>query len=690
MATNSDILGTQLHVGTAEEDRNVSTIEECSPSVSKANTTLPSSIVTSGGLEITTRRQRAKALHIKTGDIPSRHPNINDQWEFAGWGSLSYLELSNEELAQANRRISERPPTVGQLRGTSLPGNSMTSSVFYAFPAVVACSSILSPISLLIACLILFLWKPIFLELGSAIRLNGANYAYLLQVSGTTLGLIGAAATLLDSIATSTESAATAASYLRGEITSPLAVSEAAISIVLLSGLAILCLLNVRSSSALTLTFFAIHLFTMTLLMVASVIFWGRKGSSTLMSNWELRPRGASGIAKAIFYGVCVGFLGVTGFETTPTYIESLHPKAYAPVLRNILFCTLALNAPLILLVYVVLPAHTISEGTNILSILAEAVAGRWLRILVVVDCVLVLSGGVVDGICSASALLERLAQDQGFSKALLKTLPTTGSQYLLIIVCFSLNILLYAISAFSLTTISAVFTVTFLSTLLLFVVSDLLLKFNRDRLPRNTRAGLFTVCLTLGLVLMLLVGNIILDPKILGLFAIYFLVTFIPLLAIQAEDPAARILLWLYYQSRLNECRWTAGWDLKMVGVIKRARRHPVCIWVGRDDIHDLVKFILYVRKNETTAHVIFAHAYQDTEAIPQELAPNTKILDEAFPMITIDLMFVHGVFGPALVEAVSVKQNIPRSKMFMACPSKTHGWELGDYRGVRVITRY
>lgn len=61
--------------------------------------------------------------------------------------------------------------------------------------------------------------------------------------------------------------------------------------------------------------------------------------------------------------------------------------------------------------VYAVLPAEEILQNANILSIFAEAVVGRWMRILVVIDCVLVLSGGVVDGICSANALLERLAK---------------------------------------------------------------------------------------------------------------------------------------------------------------------------------------------------------------------------------------------------------------------------------------
>jgi hypothetical protein len=58
--------------------------------------------------------------------------------------------------------------------------------------------------------------------------------------------------------------------------------------------------------------------------------------------------------------------------------------------------------------------------------------------------------------------------RDQVFSEALLKTLPVTGSQYILIIFCSALNLLLYAVSAFNLTTISAVFTVTFLFILLL------------------------------------------------------------------------------------------------------------------------------------------------------------------------------------------------------------------------------
>ena len=75
-------------------------------------------------------------------------------------------------------------------------------------------------------------------------------------------------------------------------------------------------------------------------------------------------------------------------------------------------------------------------------------------------------------------------------------------------------------------------------------------------------------------------------SPKILALFAIYFVATLIPLLAMQAEDPTARALLWLYYESKLNLCRWTAGWDGQLIEIIKRARRHPICVWIDLKDV--------------------------------------------------------------------------------------------------------
>ena len=70
---------------------------------------------------------------------------------------------------------------------------------------------------------------------------------------------------------------------------------------------------------------------------------------------------------------------------------------------------------------------------------------------------------------------------------------------------------------------------------------------------------------------------------------------------------------------------------------------------------IHHLVDAILYVRQNEPTARIILVHAYEDIDSIPTELIPNGRILDEAFPNITIDVTFVRGTFQPG-VSNISV----------------------------------
>ena len=69
------------------------------------------------------------------------------------------------------------------------------------------------------------------------------------------------------------------------------------------------------------------------------------------------------------------------------------------------------LGGPLLLLCYANVPSEIISSGDNVLSALASAVAGRWLRLLVVVDAMAVLGAAIFTGILSAVALFEHLAQ---------------------------------------------------------------------------------------------------------------------------------------------------------------------------------------------------------------------------------------------------------------------------------------
>jgi hypothetical protein len=53
----------------------------------------------------------------------------------------------------------------------------------------------------------------------------------------------------------------------------------------------------------------------------------------------------------------------------------------------------------------------TIVGGTNVLSALGSLTGGSWLRILVLVDAVSVLLGGVMTGTVTTIQLLDRMAQ---------------------------------------------------------------------------------------------------------------------------------------------------------------------------------------------------------------------------------------------------------------------------------------
>lgn len=99
------------------------------------------------------------------------------------------------------------------------------------------------------------------------------------------------------------------------------------------------------------------------------------------------------------------------GFECTPAYIEDIHPEMFKFVLRNLLVGAMVLNGPLMLLVYCLVPSDEISGNNNMLSLLAQSAGGPWLRLLIVIDAVLVLTGGIFMGLFTVCGLIDRLAK---------------------------------------------------------------------------------------------------------------------------------------------------------------------------------------------------------------------------------------------------------------------------------------
>ncbi|KAI9449880.1 amino acid permease-domain-containing protein [Russula earlei] len=636
------------------------------------------------------RRQRdSEGLEMK---VPhSRVPHLNAEWEFSGWGSMRYLDITPEDRRDAGTRLSapRDSEVLGYLSAISVSGNDVSGSVFYAFPLVFAAAGIYSPFCLLTASLLLLVFRPLLLELASTVRINGSNYVYLLQFSGKMLALVGAAATLLDAVATSTVSAATASAYLVAEIRS-MPISTTSLTVLFLIALGILALAGIRESASATAAVFVFHMIVMAALMVASIVHWATKDphSTILKQNWASRPGTSLETVHALFYGVCIAFLGVTGFECTPSYIEVIRPKDYSSILRNLILISAFLNTMLSFLASALLPLSSIIDRQNVLSALGSLTGGGWLHILVLIDAVSVLLGGVLTGTVTTIELLERMAQDRILPHWFSLRLPVTGSLHIATLFSSGLSLLLYVGSGMSLLTVSYVFSIAFLSQMLLFAVSSLLLKLKRPRLSRPPHAGMFTLIMAFLVVIVTWAGNIVLAPIALGVFSGFFLAVLATLLVIGAQPTFLRLFLFFCSAGPFSGWAMTAGWQRRLVMWYKSRRAARVCVWLKDDDIHVMLRALLSVQKNAPDAGtVVFIHAYGSIDTIPSELHPNARLLDEAFPTITVDLAFVSGNFSPALVELTSRTLSVPCSRMCLISLDRDHPWELAEYGGVRVI---
>jgi hypothetical protein len=92
-------------------------------------------------------------------------------------------------------------------------------------------------------------------------------------------------------------------------------------------------------------------------------------------------------------------------------------------------------------------------------------------------------------------------------------------------------------------------------------------------------------------------------------------------------------------------------------------------------------------VSLSDSPGLIKFVHLYDRIDDIPSEFESNYRILDEAYPSVTIELVFVQAQFNPESIVAISKKLGVPLSLCFIQCPGEAFGWGLDDLRGVRII---
>lgn len=573
---------------------------------------------------------------------------------------------------------------LGELASTSICGNDISSSCLYVAGISIIYAGCLAPISLLIVAAVLFLYKKVYAEVGSALPLNGGAYNCLLNTTTKFRASIAACMSLLSYIATAVISGMTAVTYL-SSIFESFSVNKIYGTIFILFIFAVITIIGIGESAAVATFFFLLHISTLIIFVVVGVIYVPSH-LDTFINNWSIPS--SDKLVKGLFFGFSAALLGISGFESSANFIEEQKPGVFVKTLRN-MWVTVSVFNPLIAFLCIgILPIGSIGENKDyVLSFAANTMGQGWLKYLISIDATLVLSGAVLTSFVGVVGLVRRMALDRCLPQFLLKT-GKRKTNYLIIICFFLLCTSIILITQGDLLTLAGVYTISFLGVMSLFAIGNMLLKVKRKKLKRIYSAGWLRVIVALMFTIAGIIGNITLEPKYLEYFLLYFIpaLTVVGIMFIRIKILKAFLYIVKRIINALNKLNHRIS--RYIIHKIVEIRALKIVYFVSEvDSKTDLVNVMLYIRNNELTKRIWFIHVYEDKERVPANLEDDIRWVDDAFPDIIVDFELIQGKFCPELIEKISQDYKVPKNYMFIGTPGEHLGYSMDDFGEVRLI---
>jgi len=579
---------------------------------------------------------------------------------------------------------------LGELSATAISGNDISSSVLYVSALAIAFAGQYAWITLLIVALVLYFFRKIYGEVVGALPLNGGAYNALLNTTSKRMSSIAATLTLLSYMATAVISANEAIHYLFHLI----GIHDNNIIILATIGLlgifAGLAIMGIKESAKVAIGIFLFHLTVMAALIITLFIYILQNGFDVFIENWHAPVKHGS-ILMAIFFGFAASMLGISGFESSANFVEEQKPGVFPKTLRNMWIVVSILNPLMAFLALAALPINEVNENTLLIQ-LAENSAGKWLAMFISIDAFLVLSGAVLTSYIGVTGLLERLTLDRIMPNFFLKKNKNNAS-YRIILFFFLLSVSVLVITRGNVTTLAGVYTISFLSVMLLFVIGNILLKVKRKHLPRPERAPWFGILIAFSAVLTALIGNLVMEPENPDdpanwlIFTMYFIPVLIFVMVMLNRTLLLKLLLnivqYIFEPIRKFFLRLHKGIDR----LIDEINSQEFVFFTKGKSIANMNKAMLYIRDNEHTKKVKIVKVLKPGEKPSEELIRNIKILDEEYPEIDIEFVPVEGEFGPKLIKELSEKWKIPINFMFIGSPDEKFPYRLEELGGVRLI---
>ncbi|MBM3812444.1 MAG: APC family permease [Acidimicrobiia bacterium] len=609
-------------------------------------------------------------------------PDSTSGLQFPGWGTATRIEDLGSGPVAVTHLDSGVVHKLGQWRSTAICGNDITSSCLYVSALCAIYAGPYAPLSLLAVALVLYLFRSIYAEVGSALPLNGGAYNVLLNTTTKAKASGAACLTMLSYVATAVISAYEAMHYAHN-LWEGLDVFWA--TIVLLGIFAVLNLIGITESANVALGMFIFHIFTLTLLVV--ICGWRVMQNGEILSlNWNTpTPDGA---AMALFFGFAAAMLGISGFESSANFIEEQAEGVFPQTLRNMWIAVAFFNPMISFLAMGMMPLAEVGRHKeDLLAQMGLLSGGEWLQNMVSLNAVMVLSGAVLTSYVGITGLVRRMSLDQCLPQFLLAENKWRHTNHWIIVLFFLVCCSILAISGGEVAMLAGVYTLSFLGVMMLFAVGNMLLKVKRARLAREYTASWPGVLTALLAVIIGLAGTLVLNPAYVRVFVIYsaVAVTIVGLMFLRVQLLRLALTLIKVVVARIRAM--SQKMNQQILNSIHEINSREVIYFSRGDNLEALNRAALYVLNNEVTNNLKVVHCYEQEAQIAENLSAHLETVDRLYPLLRIDLVLVKGKFGPELIERLSQRLGVPKNYMFMGTPGGRFPHNIAELGGVRLI---
>ena len=577
---------------------------------------------------------------------------------------------------------TSHPKKLKQLAATAICGNDITSSCLYVSALCIVYAGQYAFIALLIVALVLFFFRKIYGEAVGALPLNGGAYNILLNTTSKGNASLAACLTILSYMCTAVLSASEAMKYLYSIFpVFPVIIA----TMVILTLFLFLTINGIAESSVVAIIIFVIHLAVLALLICSGIYYVIANGLDMASINFHTPLQGS--LSTALFLGFSTAMLGITGFETSANFIEEQEPGVFPKTLRNMWILVVIINPLIAIIAVAIMPlGEAANHQSAFLSFMGRQTGGSWLAAVVSFDAALVLSGAVLTSFIGVSGLMKRMTLDRIFPQILLKENSKCSSPRILILF-YVLCLSILFITAGELGPLAGVYTISFLSVMAFFGFGNLLLKIKRSRLPRPEHAPTILVCLGILGVLIALYGNVKLHPEYLVVFLQYFIPAILIIYLFLKRKAVIHYLL-LYANSVFDKIQRASVFSrFHLTKEMRKLNKQPFVYFTKGDNIAILNKVIIYVQENEITQKLKIVTVLQKEEQLNETFVRDFEALDRAYPDFKIEYIQIQGVFGPELINRLSMEWNIPHNFMFIGSPGDHFPHRVSDLGGVRLI---